>query len=327
MLEWYLILLYVVGGLLLCTLTGIIVKVCCSRRSKYKKIEPVEQGSEEQESHANYETLKPSEEEKEIESKFNPYHSDRASSVPVKTFQLEKKHISNVTESTAEKSYSDVGGEDPVGPVSTIEPIASPSISAYGDTIPATGGISAYGDGLSIGSVSAYGDTASGAGSMVSVTSKASWSTTFNSANLSLSIQSSLIYSKDMRYVAGKVIQADGLKFESANHPTHVRVHVVVLPIKKYALKTNWYEIPTAGKVRIDEYFKFVFKLPPSELKTMFRLRLYGRKVKMGSLGRAMCIGECYITLLEIINARGGLTLWRTLSRGVPQAILEGQMY
>jgi len=172
------------------------------------------------------------------------------------------------------------------------------------------------------GTVSAYGDTAS----MMSVASKASWLTMDTVSNLNLSVQASLIYAHEMKYVAGKIIQIDGLSFGKHSPPTHARVHVVVLPVKKYALKTNWYEIKDDGKVRIEEYFKYVFKLPPSDTRTMFRIRVYGRKMKVGSLGKASCMGECYVNLMEIINSRGGLTVWRTLSRGIPHSILEGQL-
>lgn len=171
------------------------------------------------------------------------------------------------------------------------------------------------------GTVSAYGDTAS----MVSVASKASWLTMETVSNLNLSVQASLIYANEMKYVAGKIIQVEGLTFGKHAPPTHARIHVVVLPVKKYALKTNWYEISN-DKVRIEEYFKYVFKLPPSDTRTMFRIRVYGRKMKVGTLGKASCMGECYINLMEIINSRGGLTVWRTLSRGIPQSILEGHV-
>merc|ERR1712002_1269761 len=122
-----------------------------------------------------------------------------------------------------------------------------------------------------------------------------------------------------MKYVAGKIIQIEGLIFGKHTPPTHAKVHVTVLPEKKYAMRSNWYEIQRNGKVRIEEYFKYSFQLPPSETRTMFRIRVYGRKMKVGSLGRASCMGECYINLMEIINSRGGLTVWRAMSRGIPQ--------
>ena len=166
--------------------------------------------------------------------------------------------------------------------------------------------------------VSAYGDQIS----FVSLERKASWLTLSTVSNLNIHIQTSLIYSKDMMYVAGKIIEVDGLTFVDKNAPVQVKVHVVVLPIKKYAIKTNWYDIQHS-KVRINEYFKFKFKSPPSESKTMFRMRAYGRKINRGVFGRDRCLGECFINLNEIVIARGGLTVWRSLTRGVPESIFE----
>lgn len=166
--------------------------------------------------------------------------------------------------------------------------------------------------------MSAYGDQIS----FVSLESKASWLTLSAVANLNSNIQTSLIYSRDMKYVAGKIIQIDGLTFTDHDAPLQVKVHVVVLPIKKYAIKTHWYDIRNS-RSRIDEYFKFKFKLPPAEHRVMFRFRVYGRKQSLGVFGRPRCVGECYISLTEIISARGGLTIWRGLTRGVPESIPE----
>lgn len=210
------------------------------------------------------------------------------------------KYISSLRESSAENSFSDV------------EAVVSGGRSFYGS---------------SSGTLSAYGDTGTVTGSMMSVASKASWNGSQVLDHLDLNIQSSLIYSKDLRYVAGKITQVNGLRFGDAtgeSHPSHVRVHVVILPVKKYALKTNWYSIPPNGRIKIGEYFKFLFKLPPSESKTMLRVRLYGRKSRVGMLGRPRCMGEMYVTLQEVVNARGGLTLSRGLSRGVSNPVLEG---
>jgi len=167
--------------------------------------------------------------------------------------------------------------------------------------------------------VSAYGDSLT----FASIDQKSSWLTLNTIAISNLHIQTSLIYSNQMRYVAGKIIQLDGLNSLNDTSPLQVKIHVVVLPIRKYALKTNWYDIQ--GKlVRINEYFKFKFKVRPTESITRFRLRAYGRKKTIGSyIGRAKCMGECYINLSEVVNARGGLTVWRLLTQGSTENILE----
>lgn len=175
-------------------------------------------------------------------------------------------------------------------------------------------------DGFIYSAASAYGDTTS----MISVASKASWLSMDTISNLTARVQASLIYSFERMYIAGKVIRVEGLTFERHKLPSHARVHVVILPVKKYAIRTNWYRIDDSGKVNIGEYFKYSFKLPPSESRVMLRMRVYGR-MKVGTFGRGYCVGECYITLKEVIDSRGGLTFWRTLSRGVPETISELQ--
>ena len=162
-------------------------------------------------------------------------------------------------------------------------------------------------------SVSAYGDRAS-----VISDNGSAWASASN-AQATVSIQMSLIYSRDMKYVAGKVIQVDGLVFpQTAKAMTGIKVHIVVQPMKKYALKTNWYPLNDYN-ARLDEYFKFKFKDIPTEGNVMFRFRVYGRTK---NFSRALCIGECYINLREIVTSRGGLTIWRPITKGAPEAVV-----
>jgi len=163
-------------------------------------------------------------------------------------------------------------------------------------------------------SISAYGD-------VMSTFSGSSIRSNFSRNPNNLAIQTSLIYSRDGKYVAGKIVLIDGLgsgEFER-QHLIELKCHVVVIPMKKYALKTNWYSIKK-NRVKMDEYFKFKFKSLPSEGKTMLRFRLYGRRV---SIGRSYCLGECYVNLREIVTSRGGLTIWRPITQGGPETIVE----
>jgi len=284
MLHWHFILAIALGGLGFIIIVGCVIRLCIKLNNKYAPVSDVDPADE------------PSD-KNEIDLEKHPEKGARIRSDSNQVITIDEVNdaIGSARESSAEHCRSDV--ED--------DAVSRTSISSRG-------------------SLSAYGDQTSMSGSMISLASNASWSSSATH-NLNLNVQCSLIYSKDMRHIAGKIIQVDGLRFNGGKKPSHVRVHVVVLPIKKYALKTSWYEINSQGKVKIAEYFKFVFKLPPSELKTMLRVRLYGRKAKVGSLGRPSCMGECYITLLEIINSKGGITLWRSLSRGIPESILESQ--
>lgn len=190
--------------------------------------------------------------------------------------------VANYSESGAESSFSDVDHN-------------SVSVSAYGD------------------SVSRFsGDTVS--------------RSSFARKPGDLAIQASLIYSRESKYVAGKVVMIDGIRSQlvassntsvNSKNVVELKCHVVVLPLKKYALKTNWYPIKKE-RVKMDEYFKFKFKQLPVENKTSLRLRLYGRK---SSMGRSHCLGECYVHMREIVTSRGGLTLWRQINKGAPEIV------
>lgn len=190
--------------------------------------------------------------------------------------------VANYSESGAESSFSDVDHQ-------------SRSVSAYGDSISRFSGDS-------------------------------SSRSSFARKPGDLAIQASLIYSRESKYVAGKVVMIDGIRSQlitssstsvSNKNVVELKCHVVILPLKKYALKTNWYPIKKE-RVKMDEYFKFKFKQLPVESKTSLRLRLYGRK---SSMGRSHCLGECYVHMREIVTSRGGLTLWRQINKGAPEIV------
>lgn len=190
--------------------------------------------------------------------------------------------MANYSESGAESSFSDVDHQ-------------SRSVSAYGDSISRFSGDS-------------------------------SSRSSFARKPGDLAIQASLIYSRESKYVAGKVVMIDGIRSQliassstsvSSKNVVELKCHVVILPLKKYALKTNWYPIKKE-RVKMDEYFKFKFKQLPVESKTSLRLRLYGRK---SSMGRSHCLGECYVHMREIVTSRGGLTLWRQINKGAPEIV------
>ena len=310
MLQWYFILSIALGSLIFVVLIGVIVARCVRLNNSYAPVsQDVETGHEEEE--------KATEETHFEEAGGNENKLPKSGSLKPRSLRRVR-----IDESSAEKCNSDR---------SDLEEDDTMSIGSHGSR----GSLGSCGSWDSIGSTGSLSNRgtlsnkagSSMSGSVISLASNASWTSSKSVSNLNLNVQCSLVYSREKRHVAGKIIQCDGLTFFGNKKPTHVRVHVVVLPIKKYALKTSWYQVPndTDGRVKIGEYFKFVFKLPPSELKTILRVRLYGRKTKVGSLGRPSCMGECYVTLLEVINSKGGLTLWRALSRGIPEAILEGQ--
>lgn len=121
-------------------------------------------------------------------------------------------------------------------------------------------------------------------------------------------IQLSLILNLERRYLAGKVTSIKEMPFPADGGPNQVKVHVVLLPARKYILKTKYIDIE--GNAKADEYFKYKFKVTPDIELTTIRYRMYGRRFKFGILGRERCIGETFVALSDVAKARGGLTLW-----------------
>lgn len=150
-------------------------------------------------------------------------------------------------------------------------------------------------------------------------TSKTHWLAAEELSKLNLNIQASMIYSESDQYVAGKIVQVDGLDVAGKMCPSHIRVHVVVLPDKKYAKKTKWVKVDDESKVHIGEYFKYIFPLFSLSDATV-RIRVYGRILRLGSIGRSFCMGECYVSLVEVCNSRAGLTINRKLIAGIKES-------
>ena len=132
-------------------------------------------------------------------------------------------------------------------------------------------------------------------------------------------IQISLIFNFEKKYIAGKITRINDVPSPLDGGPHQVKVHLVLLPVKKYVLRTKFHNINVNTK--LDDYFKMKFKSPPDPNTTALRYRIYGRRLKFGVPGREKCLGEVCIDLAEVAMSKGGITIWKNiLPRGISRA-------
>ena len=161
-------------------------------------------------------------------------------------------------------------------------------------------------------SLSAYGDLPNWQQSSLRADILATQST-------SARIQISLIYNFEKKYIAGKITRINDVPSPLDGGPHQVKVHLVLLPMKKYVLKTKFHNINVNAK--LDDYFKMKFKSPPDPNTTALRYRIYGRRLKFAVPGREKCLGEVCVDLAEVAMSKGGVTLWKNiLPRGISRA-------
>ena len=120
----------------------------------------------------------------------------------------------------------------------------------------------------------------------------------------------SLVLNSDRKYLAGKVTKIEGMSSVEGVGHNQVKIHVSLLPVRRYILKTRYHDITSTAS--FDEYFKTKFKALP-DIKSVVRFRLYCRRLKYGMPSRDRCLGECYVKLKDIAKASGGHTLSREI--------------
>ena len=128
-----------------------------------------------------------------------------------------------------------------------------------------------------------------------------------------ISVHSILLYNdkiKNVAYLAGKI---QNVTIAVASAPKgQYKVHVALLPIQKYVLKSKWYDTEKTVAI-IEEYFKFTFKTTPDPKKTVLRMRVYSRHNRH-SYKSEVCVGECFITLKELIAEKKVSTFIRAIN-------------
>ena len=129
-------------------------------------------------------------------------------------------------------------------------------------------------------------------------------------------LQLSLIINSEKNYLAGKITRIEGMPLPEDGGPNQVKIHIVLLPVKKYILKTKYHSI--SGSVKMDEYFKMKFKTLPNIELSSIRYRLYCRRARYGMSGREKCLGELFVQLADVAKTRGGVTLLKEI---IPRGI------
>ena len=129
-------------------------------------------------------------------------------------------------------------------------------------------------------------------------------------------IHLSLVLNTEKKYLAGKVTKIAGIPLPERGERNQVKVHVSLLPTRRYILKTKYHDI--SGSSKFDEYFKTRFTTIPNKASGALRFRLYRRRIKYGISGKERCLGECFVGLDDVAKTHGGLTLVKEI---VPKGI------
>ena len=111
-------------------------------------------------------------------------------------------------------------------------------------------------------------------------------------------------------HVSGKVLIIDNLGSIKGTKVKAVKVHVTALPMKKYALRTSWYNVSN-GRAQINESFKYKTY---SVNNCVLRIRVYTRR-RRSPRERAQCAGEFLLHAEDIEKVKGGITVWERLTQ------------
>ena len=121
------------------------------------------------------------------------------------------------------------------------------------------------------------------------------------------------IYSSRYRgYLAGKILEMDKIPAYEEGGPRLVKIHVSLLPCKKYMLRTDWTTVLN-GKATFYEYYKYTLNANNEENERELRVRAYGTRDSAGSVVK--CVGECIVNIDEVEKEKGGMNFWISLSR------------
>lgn len=150
-------------------------------------------------------------------------------------------------------------------------------------------------------SMSAYGD-------LGSVTSLSRTDSLVSRRLTAMAVNISAYASYTKGFLAGKVIAVDGVPAVGLKE-VMVKVHITVLPVKKYALRSGWFKV-NEGLAQIGAYFKFA--LTGTAATSMLRLRVYASK-KGSIAGRQKCLGQLVMHVDDVERSRGGITVWEKL--------------
>lgn len=160
-------------------------------------------------------------------------------------------------------------------------------------------------------SMSAYGD-------LGSVTSLSRTDSMVSRRLTAMAVNISAYASYNKGFLAGKVIAIDGVPAAGLKE-VMVKVHITVLPVKKYALRSGWFKV-NEGLAQIGAYFKFA--LTGTAATSMLRLRVYASK-KGSIAGRQKCLGQLVMHVDDVERSRGGITVWEKLVQVGSPSIMD----
>jgi len=126
-------------------------------------------------------------------------------------------------------------------------------------------------------------------------------------------LETSIFTSRWKGYLAGQILVIDKIPIFEEGGPTHVKVHVTLLPAKRRVYKSAWIDVTTQGRCVMNDYYKCALDRYHPEKEKNLRIRAYG--TLNPDIGSTKCVGECLVDIDELEKERAGLKFTISLSR------------
>ena len=118
---------------------------------------------------------------------------------------------------------------------------------------------------------------------------------------------------RERRCLAGNILEIENLPSTSKGGPTHVKLHITLLPCKRHAHKTEWVEVVDDGRVVFNDCYSYDLSRSHPEKEKQMRIRAFGRRPADSNILTKKWVAECVLDM-TIVEREKGLDFWVALS-------------